>query len=96
MTSDSSYLQAATDSANFIKDHLMNSLFQVQDGISAQGNESCATNSLAESHNAGLAIEGLSILYSKTRDPATQTLSVFLVAHEYVQSTDIAVLCVTD
>ncbi|KAJ7908218.1 hypothetical protein B0H13DRAFT_2331620 [Mycena leptocephala] len=74
MTSDSSYLQAATDSANFIKDHLMNSLFQVQDGISARGNESCATNSLAESHNAGLAIEGLSILYSKTRDPATQTL----------------------
>ncbi|KAJ6563034.1 hypothetical protein DFH09DRAFT_876129, partial [Mycena vulgaris] len=67
-TSDSLYLQAATNSADFIKAHLLNSLFQVQDTISARANESCASNSLAKSYDAGLAIEGLSILYSKTRD----------------------------
>jgi hypothetical protein len=70
------YLQAATDSANFTKAHLLNSLNQVQDEISVRANDSCSSNSLAKSFDAGLAIEGLSILYSITGETATQTLSV--------------------
>ncbi|KAJ7314985.1 hypothetical protein DFH08DRAFT_658786, partial [Mycena albidolilacea] len=66
------YLQAATDSANFTKAHLLNSLNQVQDEISVRANDSCASNSLAKSFDAGLAIEGLSILYSITGETATQ------------------------
>ncbi|KAJ7023751.1 hypothetical protein C8F04DRAFT_177188, partial [Mycena alexandri] len=73
-TADSLYLQAAKDSENFIQTHLLNHLFQVQDSINAAANDSCATNSLPESYNAGLTIEGLAILYSKTQDPATWTL----------------------
>ncbi|KAF8205422.1 hypothetical protein K438DRAFT_1579852, partial [Mycena galopus ATCC 62051] len=83
------YLQAATASANFIKTHLMNNLFQVQDQISARVNASCAENSDPQSHDAGLAIEGLSILYSITNDPANQTLSV-PVARTLVERTDTA------
>ncbi|KAF7344389.1 Glycoside hydrolase family 76 protein [Mycena sanguinolenta] len=49
-------------------------LGQVQDMISVRSNDSCATDSSLESYDAGLAIEGLSILYSITRDPATLSL----------------------
>ncbi|KAJ6495444.1 hypothetical protein C8R45DRAFT_1095076 [Mycena sanguinolenta] len=68
------YLQAAADSANFIQAHLLNKLGQVQDTISVRSNDSCSNDSLFESYDAGLAIEGLSILYSITGDPATQSL----------------------
>ncbi|KAF7344396.1 Glycoside hydrolase family 76 protein [Mycena sanguinolenta] len=68
------YLQAAAASANFTQAHLLNSQGLVQDTISALSNASCASNSIYESYDAGLAIEGLSILYSITRDPATQSL----------------------
>ncbi|KAF7344397.1 Glycoside hydrolase family 76 protein [Mycena sanguinolenta] len=68
------YLQAAAASANFTQAHLLNSQGLVQDTISALSNASCASNSIHESYDAGLAIEGLSILYSVTGDPATQSL----------------------
>ncbi|KAF7328326.1 Glycoside hydrolase family 76 protein [Mycena venus] len=71
-TPDPMYHKAAIDSASFIKDHLLNGLDQVQDIISAQ--PGCPTNSLQESYNAGLVIEGLSILYSVTGDADTLAL----------------------
>ncbi|KAJ6513668.1 hypothetical protein C8R47DRAFT_617253 [Mycena vitilis] len=73
-TSDPLYRQAAIDSANFIKSHLLNSDYQVQDAISGSESEGCAANSLNESYNPGLVIEGLSILYSVTGDSATLAL----------------------
>ncbi|KAJ7190663.1 hypothetical protein GGX14DRAFT_603883 [Mycena pura] len=61
-TSDPMYRQAAIDSANFIKDHLLNGFYQVQDAIGVQ------------SYNAGLVIEGLSVVHSVTGDAATLSL----------------------
>lgn len=68
------YRQAAIDSASFIQAHLLNSLYQVQDTISANKGEGCSSNSLPESYDPGLVIEGLSILYLVTGDADTLAL----------------------
>ncbi|KAJ7695420.1 hypothetical protein B0H17DRAFT_1198654 [Mycena rosella] len=73
-TSDQMYLQAATDAANFIHTHLYNVFNQVQDSISGRANDSCALTSLIEPYNAGLMMEGLSILYSITGNASIQNL----------------------
>jgi hypothetical protein len=71
------YLAAATESADFIHNHLLNAQNIVQDGISVQANDSCAINEEAlngdqQSCNSGLMIDGLVILYS-----ITQNASIF-------------------
>ncbi|KAJ7360751.1 hypothetical protein DFH08DRAFT_661845, partial [Mycena albidolilacea] len=71
-TSDPMYRQAAIDSKNFIKAHLLNTLDQVQDMISTKAG--CPTNSDPQSYNPGLVIEGLSILHSVTGDTDTLAL----------------------
>ncbi|KAJ7323026.1 hypothetical protein DFH08DRAFT_355322 [Mycena albidolilacea] len=62
------YRQAAIDSANFVKEHLLNSFSQVQDAISVDEGSGCSTDSDPESYDASLVIEGLSILHSVTGD----------------------------
>ncbi|KAJ6458195.1 hypothetical protein C8R45DRAFT_1183631 [Mycena sanguinolenta] len=67
-TGDDVYLDAAQNSASFIRNHLLNSDYVVQDGISVRVNDSCALDPETDkaSYNSGLMIEGLAILYSVT------------------------------
>ncbi|KAF7341000.1 Glycoside hydrolase family 76 protein [Mycena sanguinolenta] len=67
-TGDADYLQAATQSADFIHAHLFNIENLVLDTISGRANDSCAINSILSSYNSGLLIEGLSVLYSITQN----------------------------
>ncbi|KAJ6457253.1 glycosyl hydrolase family 76-domain-containing protein [Mycena sanguinolenta] len=67
-TGNDDYLQAATQSADFIHAHLFNIENLVLDTISARANDSCAINSILSSYNSGLMIEGLSVLYSITQN----------------------------
>ncbi|KAJ7237418.1 hypothetical protein C8J57DRAFT_1020670, partial [Mycena rebaudengoi] len=64
--SDSTFLQAAKDSADFIHAHLFNSANIVLDGLSARKNDSCVFNNFIKPYNSGLAIEGLSVLATVT------------------------------
>ncbi|KAJ6596129.1 hypothetical protein DFH09DRAFT_973280 [Mycena vulgaris] len=75
-TSDVTYLDAATESANFIRAHLLNSQNVVQDGISGRANDSCAQTGspVEESYNSALMIEGLAILYSITQNTSVYDL----------------------
>ncbi|KAF7349905.1 Glycoside hydrolase family 76 protein [Mycena venus] len=70
-TSNPMYLQAAIDSANFVADHLLNGVHQIQDSVSA---DVCRNDSFQASYNAGLVIEGLSILHQVTGDAAMLTM----------------------
>ncbi|KAJ7238219.1 hypothetical protein C8J57DRAFT_1478711 [Mycena rebaudengoi] len=70
-TSDPMYLQAAGESADFINAHLDNSANIVLDGLSARKSDSCVPNNIIKPYNSGLAIEGLAILASITRNNAT-------------------------
>jgi hypothetical protein len=71
------YLQAASESADFIHAQLDNIANVVQDGVSARQNDSCSPNNIAEPYNSGLTIEGLSILASITGQASTLQLLVF-------------------
>lgn len=64
------FLEAATESFEFISNQLYNSEHIVQDGISASKNDSCALNGekVQEPYNSGLTLEGLAILYSITQN----------------------------
>ncbi|KAJ7468986.1 hypothetical protein FB451DRAFT_1255438 [Mycena latifolia] len=74
-TPDPMYLQAATESAEFIHAHLYNVQNVVQDSISARANDSCSASSIVGPYNSGLMIEGLAILSSINRNNAsTQNL----------------------
>ncbi|KAJ7479387.1 hypothetical protein B0H11DRAFT_2423567 [Mycena galericulata] len=80
-TSDPMYLQAATEAIDFIHNHLLNTLNEVEDNISARANDSCSGNtSLMEPYNSGLMIEGLSILYSITGNATVQELLNLVLA----------------
>ncbi|KAJ6457607.1 hypothetical protein C8R45DRAFT_1032703 [Mycena sanguinolenta] len=70
-TSDPLYLQAANESANFIRSHLYNAV-----GIAQQfmNSTSCEVYGEMYSTFSGLMIEGLSILHSITNDTSTQSL----------------------
>ncbi|KAJ7275842.1 hypothetical protein C8J57DRAFT_1590036 [Mycena rebaudengoi] len=73
-TSDPMYLQAASESADFIHAQLDNIANVVQDGVSARQNDSCSPNNIAKPYNSGLTIEGLSILASITGQASTLQL----------------------
>ncbi|KAJ7619774.1 hypothetical protein DFH06DRAFT_1341863 [Mycena polygramma] len=87
-TTDPMYLQAATDSANFIHSHLYNAQGIVQEFITASKSDFNHTSAcqVADVHaptsrGSGLMIEGLSILSSITKNASTQQLlSDLLVA----------------
>ncbi|KAF7333682.1 Glycoside hydrolase family 76 protein [Mycena sanguinolenta] len=75
-TPDPLYLQAANQSANFIRSHLYNAVGIVQQFMSTLANSTgceVANNDL-DPTDSGLMIEGLSILYSITKDTSTQNL----------------------
>ncbi|KAK7053556.1 glycoside hydrolase family 76 protein [Favolaschia claudopus] len=81
-TSDPVYLQAATNSADFIRTQLYNPRNIVQPFMSARQNTTgCQIAGDIDPTDSGLMIEGLSILYSITKDATTQNLlSDLLVA----------------
>jgi hypothetical protein len=76
------YLQAAVESADFIRSHLYAIGDTVQQYIFADVKAICQTSSAVDPavplvlardpRNSGLMIEGLSILYSITNDASTQ------------------------
>ncbi|KAF7333678.1 Glycoside hydrolase family 76 protein [Mycena sanguinolenta] len=74
-TSDSLYLEAANQSADFIRLHLYDALDIVQQYISTASGTGCqlVTDTIAPT-NSGLMMEGLSILHSITNDTSTQNL----------------------
>ncbi|KAJ6468932.1 hypothetical protein C8R45DRAFT_436040, partial [Mycena sanguinolenta] len=75
ITTDQSYLQAAIESANFIRSHLYNVRGIVQPDISASTSDSpCEIFSDTTPFESGLMIEGLSVLSSITGNASIQTL----------------------
>lgn len=70
------YLEAARQSADFIRNHLYNAQNVVQDGISVRANDSCSLNyeTFQEPYNSGLMIEGLAILYSITQNASVHDM----------------------
>ncbi|KAJ7908484.1 hypothetical protein B0H13DRAFT_1455483, partial [Mycena leptocephala] len=75
-TGEDMYLEAAKQSADFIRNHLYNAQNVVQDGISVRANDSCSLNyeSFQEPYNSGLMIEGLAILYSITQNASVHDM----------------------
>ncbi|KAJ6528827.1 hypothetical protein B0H19DRAFT_968839 [Mycena capillaripes] len=81
-TSDPMYLQAAVESADFIRSQLYSIGNTVQQYIFADAKDICQTSSAVDPAvplvlardptNSGLMIEGLSILYSITNNASTQ------------------------
>lgn len=83
------YLEAAEESAGFIRDHLYNANNVVQDGISASCQGSAGNVTVLESHNSGLMIEGLAILYSLTHNDSIHELWVLILVTLFdAESTD--------
>ncbi|KAK0189334.1 hypothetical protein F5146DRAFT_1138720 [Armillaria mellea] len=92
-TSNTTYLDAAIESANFIQSHLLNPSHIILDSlssqsddlffepISSQSNESCSVYStLYSSDGSGIFIEGLIILADITRNASTEVLLRSIVA----------------
>jgi predicted alpha-1,6-mannanase (GH76 family) len=75
-TSDPVYLQAATESADFIQAHLVNDAKIVADTVAAAKIRNCEHNDIRASYNSGLAIQGLAVLTSITNSASTRVLSV--------------------
>ncbi|KAJ7843013.1 hypothetical protein B0H13DRAFT_2364952 [Mycena leptocephala] len=73
-TSDQMYLQAASETAEFVRAHLCNVAKLVQDTISARANDSCAVNEVVGPYNSGLMIHGLGILADITSNATTRDL----------------------
>ncbi|KAJ6457598.1 hypothetical protein C8R45DRAFT_1110370 [Mycena sanguinolenta] len=80
-TSDPLYLQAANQSADFIRSHLYNAVGIVQQFMSTLANSTgCqVANNDIDPTDSGLMIEGLSILHTITNDSSTQNLLSDLV-----------------
>ncbi|KAE9385376.1 hypothetical protein BT96DRAFT_840767 [Gymnopus androsaceus JB14] len=74
-TENSTYLDAAIQSSDFIISHLYNATDGlVHDGISAENN-SCSPDAFAQSPiDNGLLMAGLGILASVTQNPTTQQM----------------------
>ncbi|KAJ7251936.1 hypothetical protein C8J57DRAFT_1238282 [Mycena rebaudengoi] len=66
-TSDPMYLQAASESADFINAHLVTPANIVRTGLSARKNDSCAPNNLIKPFDSAVTIQGLAILNSVTK-----------------------------
>ncbi|KAF7358052.1 Glycoside hydrolase family 76 protein [Mycena venus] len=74
-TSDPLYLQAANESAEFIRSQLYNVRDIVQEYVSTDVNTTgCEVLTSTAPTNSGLMIEGLSILWSLTKDASIQNL----------------------
>ncbi|KAF7332885.1 Glycoside hydrolase family 76 protein [Mycena venus] len=73
-TSDPVYLQAASDSADFIHSHLYDNRNIVQSSISANDTSGCGIVGNGVPDDSGVMIEGLSILSSITKNISTQNL----------------------
>ncbi|KAJ6489400.1 hypothetical protein DFH09DRAFT_1105426 [Mycena vulgaris] len=75
-TSDSAYLQAANDSANFLLSHLFDPRNIIQSFISANdtSDPTCGVVSNEDPNESGVMIEGLSILSSISKSDSTQNL----------------------
>ncbi|KAJ7251965.1 hypothetical protein C8J57DRAFT_1351847 [Mycena rebaudengoi] len=73
-TSDPVYLQAATESADFIQAHLVNDAKIVADTVAAAKIRNCEHNDIRASYNSGLAIQGLAVLTSITNSASTRVL----------------------
>ncbi|KAJ7277180.1 hypothetical protein C8J57DRAFT_183359 [Mycena rebaudengoi] len=71
-TNDTAYSTAAVQSAGFLDVHLSDTQHLVHDSISARASDACALEPSTDSSNAGLTIEGLSVLSSITRNATTQ------------------------
>ncbi|EEB91945.1 hypothetical protein MPER_09619 [Moniliophthora perniciosa FA553] len=65
---NSTYLDSALQTAEFIRGHLVNVNNAVQDVISAKLEDKCATVDVVKPHASGLAIEGLVTLASITKN----------------------------
>ncbi|KAJ7850939.1 hypothetical protein B0H13DRAFT_1644326, partial [Mycena leptocephala] len=69
------YLQAATEAADFIRNHLYTKQNIVLDQIYGAETDNCTGKlTLIEPYNTGLVIESLSILASITGDASTQQM----------------------
>nr|GAT51348.1 glycoside hydrolase family 76 protein [Mycena chlorophos] len=79
-TSNSLYLNAATQSLDFMHNHLYNAQDLVLDSISANANDSCASSSLLVPSNSGLMLEGIALLYSITGNSSLQDLAGNIVS----------------
>ncbi|KAJ6527431.1 hypothetical protein B0H19DRAFT_1007144 [Mycena capillaripes] len=73
-TSDHMYLDAATESADFVQAHLYNRHNLVQDSISSRANDSCAVNEVVGPYNSGLMIHELGILADITGNATMRDL----------------------
>ncbi|KAJ7238622.1 hypothetical protein C8J57DRAFT_1478583 [Mycena rebaudengoi] len=73
-TSDPMYLQAATESADFIQAHLINDAKIVSDTLATAKDRNCFHVDLRASYNSGLAIQGLAVLTSITNNASTRVL----------------------
>ncbi|KAJ7238627.1 hypothetical protein C8J57DRAFT_1373483 [Mycena rebaudengoi] len=73
-TSDPVYLQAATESADFIQAHLINEVKIVSDTVAVAMDRNCFHVDLRASYNSGLAIQGLAVLTSITNSASTRVL----------------------
>ncbi|KAJ7238629.1 hypothetical protein C8J57DRAFT_1373493, partial [Mycena rebaudengoi] len=73
-TSDPVYLQAASESADFIQAHLINDAKIVSDILAAAKDRNCFHSDPRISYNSGLAIQGLAVLASITNSASTRVL----------------------
>jgi predicted alpha-1,6-mannanase (GH76 family) len=74
-TGDPMYLQAAEQSTEFMRAHLVDAENAVQDGISGASSDACNSTAIhMEPYNSGLMIEGLAVLGSVTPNASTQAL----------------------
>ncbi|KAJ7132697.1 hypothetical protein C8R46DRAFT_1140582 [Mycena filopes] len=73
-TGNVTYMQAAMETAEFILAHLLNDANQVQDAISSVANASCQPSPTLRPFNFGGVIEGLSVLYSITKNTTLQAI----------------------
>nr|GAT51342.1 glycoside hydrolase family 76 protein [Mycena chlorophos] len=80
LTSNSLYLNAATQSLNFMHNHLYNAQSLVQDSIAVNASQGCSTNSLVLPDNSGLMLEGVAVLYSITGNSSLQELASDIIA----------------
>jgi hypothetical protein len=93
-TQDDNYLEWATTSLTFLKNHLFLSRknFPLQ-VLGSFDSENCGVWGGQEHHNYGLVIEGLAILYSITRNASLQTMLVFFSSFFFLSFHLITTLC---
>ncbi len=77
ITSNQTYLDAATLAASFIYSHLYNTTTNIAlDTISGRANDSCSVADFALPYDSGVFIEGLAMIANTTGDLKWQSLYV--------------------